>query len=79
MSAAVALQNGPSSLGPPRAAQAKRCGVCQRAYDADAWKALPSVATLPAAAIKPHLTVPTEWAIELRSCKCGAVLASLYR
>jgi hypothetical protein len=53
--------------------------VCQRAYDADAWKALPSVATLPAAAIKPHLTVPTEWAIELRSCKCGAVLASLYR
>ena len=79
MSAAVALQNGPVSPGAPRAAQAKRCGVCQRTYESETWKALPSVAILPAAAIKPYLTVPTEWAIELRSCTCGAVLASLRR
>ena len=79
MSTAGALQNGAPSPVAVRPSQAKRCGVCQRTYESDAWKTLPSVATMPSAAIKPHLTVPTEWAIDLRTCKCGAVLASLCR
>ena len=64
-----------SSGAPPRAECAKRCGVCQRTYDTERWMALPPVATLPAATIKPYLSVPAEWAIDLRSCVCGAVLA----
>jgi hypothetical protein len=79
MSAATALQNGGTTPVGPHATQAKRCGVCQRTYEPEAWKTLAAVTTLPAAAIKPHLSVPTEWAIEIRTCTCGAVLASLRR
>jgi hypothetical protein len=58
---------------------AKRCGVCGRTYPLDAWKALPEVATLPAASVRPHLSIPADWAIDLRSCACGAVLAARRR
>jgi hypothetical protein len=58
---------------------AKRCGLCGRAYEPATWKALPTVATLPPATVKPHLTVSAEWSIELRSCLCGTVLAARHR
>jgi hypothetical protein len=77
--AANALQSEASTPVGPRATQAKRCGVCQRTYEPEAWKSLPAVTTLPAAAIKPHLSVPAEWALEIRTCTCGSVLASLCR
>jgi hypothetical protein len=54
----------------------KRCGVCAQAYEASGWSALPVVATLPPASVQTHLTVSAGWAIELRSCPCGAVLAA---
>jgi hypothetical protein len=38
----------------------KRCGVCAQAYEA----------------IQTHLSVSAGWAIEVRSCACGAVLAA---
>ena len=75
--AQVAL--GPNAPSGPRDGHAKRCGVCQRTYDLEAWKTLDPVATLPAATIRPYLSVPAEWAIDLRSCKCGAVLAARAR
>jgi hypothetical protein len=53
----------------------KGCGVCRRTYDRPAWEALPSVATLPPSTVQPHLTVPAGWAVVLRRCTCGAVLA----
>jgi hypothetical protein len=54
----------------------KRCGVCAQAYEASAWSALPVVATLPPDSIQTHLSVSAGWAIEVRSCACGAVLAA---
>jgi hypothetical protein len=54
----------------------KRCGVCARLYEASAWSALPVVATLPPASVQTHLSVSAGWAIELRTCECGAVLAA---
>ena len=53
----------------------KGCGVCRRSYDARSWEALPSVATLPADSVQPHLTVPAGLTVVLRRCACGAVLA----
>jgi len=58
---------------------AKRCGVCGTTYPTDAWQALPKVATLPAASVRPHLSIPADWTIDLRSCACGAVLAARRR
>ena len=60
----------------PETSFRKRCGVCARSFTADAWAALPVVATLPSSRIQEHLSVSAAWAIELRSCACGAVLAS---
>jgi hypothetical protein len=57
-------------------AWSKGCGVCRRTYDAPAWGALPTVATLPASSVQPHLSVPAGWTVELRRCACGAVLAA---
>jgi hypothetical protein len=54
----------------------KGCGVCRRTYDAPAWNALPTVATLPPASVQAHLSVPAEFAVVLRRCTCGAVLAA---
>jgi hypothetical protein len=57
----------------------KRCGVCARTHDLDGWNALPAVATLPAASVRPHLSIPFEGVIDLRTCPCGAVLAARRR
>lgn len=57
----------------------KRCGICGQNYEPTAWNALPAIATLPPATVKPHLTVTADWSIELRSCLCGAVLAARRR
>jgi hypothetical protein len=54
----------------------KGCGVCRRTYDATTWKALPGVSTLSPASVQAHLSVPAGWAVELRRCVCGAVLAA---
>ncbi len=54
----------------------KGCGVCRRSYDAAAWRALPAVSTLSPASVQEHLSVPAVWAVELRRCACGAVLAA---
>jgi hypothetical protein len=53
----------------------KGCGVCRRSYDALAWAALPEVETLPRTSVQPHLSVPAGFAVVLRRCACGAVLA----
>jgi hypothetical protein len=58
------------------AAWPKGCGVCRRTYDAVAWKTLPGVSTLSPASVQAHLSVPAGWAVELRRCFCGAVLAA---
>jgi hypothetical protein len=71
----AAIARVATSSGGGRADHAKWCGVCQRTYDPERWMALSPVATLPAASIKPYLSVPAEWAIDLRTCVCGAVLA----
>jgi hypothetical protein len=57
----------------------KGCGVCRRTYDASEWSALPSVSTLPPDSVQAHLSVPAGWAVELRRCACGAVLAARRR
>ena len=54
----------------------KRCGICSRSFTADMWNGLPIVATVPAASVQAHLTVSASWAIELRTCACGVVLAA---
>jgi hypothetical protein len=56
-------------------ARTKGCGVCRRSYDAAGWSRLDVVKTLPAESVQAHLTVPALWAVELRRCTCGAVLA----
>ncbi len=61
------------------AAWPKGCGVCRRTYDWAAWNALPSVSTLPPASVQAHLSVPAKWAVELRQCACGAVMAARSR
>jgi hypothetical protein len=53
----------------------KGCGVCRRSYDPLAWAALPEVETLPRASVQAHLSVPAGFAVVLRRCSCGAVLA----
>jgi hypothetical protein len=68
--AAVALMAGMAT-----AAWVKGCGICRRSYDAEAWKTLPAVATLPTSSVQAHLTVPVAFSVELRQCFCGAVLA----
>jgi hypothetical protein len=70
---AVPIGNG---AGAPAAPWVKGCGVCRRTYDAPAWTALPPVATLPPASVQTHLSVPAAWAVVLRRCECGAVLAA---
>jgi len=62
------VERGPAVL--------KRCGVCSRSFTADGWMVLPLVATVPAAHVQTHLSVSVGWAIELRTCTCGAVLAA---
>jgi hypothetical protein len=62
----------PGGLG---AGWVKGCGVCKRSYDALAWAALPEVETLPRARVQAHLSVPAGFAVVLRRCFCGAVLA----
>ena len=57
----------------------KGCGVCRRTYDRTAWNGLPAVSTLPPASVQAHLSVPAQWAVELRQCACGAVLAARSR
>jgi hypothetical protein len=57
------------------AGRTKGCGVCRRTYDAAGWNGLAVVKTLPAESVQAHLTVPAVWAVELRRCACGAVLA----
>jgi hypothetical protein len=54
----------------------KRCGICGRSYAADTWTKLRIVSTLSPASVQPHLTIPARWAVELRGCLCGAVLAA---
>lgn len=54
----------------------KGCGVCRRTYDVSAWSTLPAVATLPPTSVQAHLSVPAGFAVELRRCPCGAVLAA---
>lgn len=54
----------------------KRCGVCARLFTPEAWSMLPLGATVPAARVQTHLSVSVGWAIELRTCTCGAVLAA---
>lgn len=54
----------------------KRCGVCARSFTSEGWGRLPMVATVPSARVQPHLSVSIGWAIELRTCTCGALLAA---
>jgi hypothetical protein len=72
VSAAVACASPPSDF-------TKRCGICGRTYAADSWKALRVVSTLSPATVQPHLTIPASWAVELRGCVCGAILATQKR
>jgi hypothetical protein len=60
----------------PSTAWPKGCGVCRRTYEEATWRALPAVSTLPPASVQAHLSVPAQWAVELRRCACGAVLAA---
>jgi hypothetical protein len=69
--AAMNYDKNPSTTAWP-----KGCGVCRRAYDEASWRTLPSVSTLPPASVQAHLSVPAQWAVELRRCSCGAVLAA---
>jgi len=34
------------------------------------------VTRLPADGVQMHLSVPARWCVELRSCRCGVVLAT---
>lgn len=54
----------------------KRCGVCARAFDVDAWRRLPEVARVSSAEVRPYLSVAADWEIDLRRCTCGALLAA---
>jgi hypothetical protein len=61
----------------PRVAPwSKACGVCRRTYGPIDWRRLPVVTTLPTASVQPYLSVPAPWAVELRTCACGAALAA---
>jgi DNA-binding PadR family transcriptional regulator len=57
-------------------AWSKGCGVCRRVYDTSGWGALAPISTLPPDRVQAHLSVPADWAVELRRCVCGAVLAT---
>jgi hypothetical protein len=68
-------------VDPPRAIREpaqfiKRCGVCGQNYEPVEWDALPAIATLPPATVKPYLSVSADWSVELRTCLCGTVLAA---
>jgi hypothetical protein len=62
--------------GNDHGAWTKRCGTCRRSYDEATWGALPAVATLPATSVQAHLSVPAGFAVVLRRCSCGAVIAA---
>jgi hypothetical protein len=62
--------------GQDHGAWTKRCGMCRRTYDEATWDALPAVATLPATSVQAHLSVPAGFAVVLRRCSCGAVIAA---
>ena len=53
----------------------KGCGVCRRTYDTRTLESLPVVETLSPARVQAHLSVPAGFAVVLRRCSCGAVLA----
>ena len=53
----------------------KGCGVCRRTYDTRALESLPIVETLSRSHVQTHLSVPAGFAVVLRRCSCGAVLA----
>jgi hypothetical protein len=67
---------GSASVGATAGRWVKGCGVCRRTYDESGWSALPAVATLPPTSVQAHLSVPAGFAVELRRCTCGAVLAA---
>jgi hypothetical protein len=77
--AAAARGSVASSAATSPIPSAKRCGVCGRTYDAEEWIALPAIGTLPASSVRAHLSVSAEWAVDLRGCACGAVLAATRR
>jgi len=78
---AAAAARGGTALAAPSghvhpSRRCRRCGVCGRTYEGDAWNGLAVLGTLPPASVQPHLSVAAAWAIDLRSCVCGAVLAA---
>ncbi len=60
----------------PTVGWTKACGQCRRAYELPAWRDLPQFATLPSTSVQPYLSVPAQWAVEIRRCACGALLAA---
>jgi hypothetical protein len=72
----IASFGGTAAMGAGAGPWVKGCGVCRRTYDAMAWNALPAVATLPATSVQAHLSVPAGFAVVVRRCTCGAVLAA---
>jgi hypothetical protein len=76
MRTAFAPDRGSADVSARTAVWVKGCGLCRRSYDARAWEALPTVETLPPATVQAHLSVPARFAVVLRRCACGAVLAA---
>jgi hypothetical protein len=54
----------------------KHCGVCGRTFEPDDWEELAPVAVLAPASVRPHLSVATDWGVDVRRCACGAVIAA---
>ena len=54
----------------------KVCTRCGRSYGASSWESLEVVYNVPPAVVQHHLSVPSEWQVEVRRCSCGATLAA---
>jgi hypothetical protein len=67
----VILFHAGPMISRPRA----RCAICGTSYDENGWASLPIAQELSSSHVRSHLSVPADWSVEVRVCRCGSRLA----